>query len=1649
MKFFGTIVLAMACLVTAALQANVVINEIHYDPAIKTDLAEFVELHNNGSAGVSVAGWQLSGGVEFIFPAGASIAPGGYLVVAENPGAFARKFPGRTALGPWAGLLASEGEQLTVRDEAGRVVDQVEYQLGFPWPTVGSLPGYSIELINPAFDNDLGGNWRASVKGTPASGATTLVQAGTSWRYQKGVAEASTPSTAWRNLNFADSAWPEGPMPIGYDPSIAMGTTLSDMRGSYTSVFLRKKFTVADPAAFGALRLEAMYDDGFKLWINGKSALTASMPSGEAAYNAVATGGARESSAYDVFSIPSPASLLQAGENIIAVQLHNVSLADSSDAYIDLRLIGELGSANAGPTPGARNAAYDTNAAPQIRQVAHAPEQPHSGQPVIITAKITDPDGVAAVELQYQLIDPGSYIELNDAAYATTWTSAPMNDNGTSGDLRPADSIFTGVLPASLQTHRRLVRYRLIATDAKGMSVRAPYLDDPEPNFAYFVYDGVPDWSGAARPGSTAVQTFSSAEMSRLPAYHLIAKKTSVENATWNSKYTGDLYQWWGTLVYEGKVYDHIRYRARGGVWRYAMGKNMWKFDFNRGHDFEPRDDYGKRYKTTWRKLNLGANIQQGDFQHRGEQGMFESVGFRFFNLAGVESPKTHWATLRVVDENAEASASSQYNGDFWGLYLAIEQEDGRFLEEHDLPDGNLYKMEGYNGELNNQGRYAATDKSDIDAFTGGYRNVTPTEQWWRQNFDVDRYYSYQAVVQGIHHYDICYGKNYFYYLNPESAKWQVVTWDLDLTWADNMYDAGCGAVDEFKNRITTRAPFSTEYKNRVRELRDLLFNTDEAWRVIDEHASIVKGGNAVNILAADRAMWDYNPVMNNSSIVNPGKAGQGRFYQFPLESANDASLRGSFEAGVQIMKNYVVARGAVLDGLAADAAIPARPIIRYDGPGGYPVNRLAFRSSRFSGSGSFAAAKWRIGEVRPASGNERAVYEIEPVWESGESAAVDPTAVVPSDAVKVGHTYRARARIKDTAGRWSQWSAPIQFTAGEPDNAAALAANLRVSEVMYNPPAGNDLEFVELLNSSASLPLSLEGAVFTAGIDFVFPAGASLAPGEYALVIRGTDTAFRAHYGLGAGVKIFGRYDGALNNDGERITLKTAAAGQEIVSFAFKDRAEWPIAADGAGHSLVPKNSGNLDYGRNWRASLNIGGSPGLTDPAPADGVVINEIASHTDYVNPNKPEYDSNDWIELLNQGAQANLGDLYLSDQSSDLKKWRLPNVTLDSGARVSFDEVSHFHTPITSGFGLNKAGEEVYLSSFPASGPGRVVDAIRFKGQESELAWGRHPDGGEFFYTLAPTRDQSNVRTPGSAVISEIMYRPGLSNTVEEAWREYVELHNPAGVAVLLSNTNGPFRIDGGIAFVFPSNASILPGGTVVLVSFDPTNTTERDRFLSAYGIISSNVVLHGPFTGRLDNSSDRVALEKAEAPDVSGEGTSWVIVDEAIYTNESGANGDGRSLFRNDFSVTGNDPSNLRPGAPTPGGVASSGGGDRDGDGMPDEWESANGLNPDSAADAASDSDADGASNLAEYRAGTDPRNGSSVLRLSASRDGEGVRLGFSTVPGRTYAVEYRETFSSGGWIHLRDVTGAGGSVEVVDSTASGSRFYRVTTASAP
>src|SRR4051794_29376962 len=80
--------LHFASLIAFGAPNAVVFNEIHYQPANKTKLEKFIELHNPGAVSLDVGGWSISDGVDFTFPAGTKIDAGGFIVVAESPPAF-------------------------------------------------------------------------------------------------------------------------------------------------------------------------------------------------------------------------------------------------------------------------------------------------------------------------------------------------------------------------------------------------------------------------------------------------------------------------------------------------------------------------------------------------------------------------------------------------------------------------------------------------------------------------------------------------------------------------------------------------------------------------------------------------------------------------------------------------------------------------------------------------------------------------------------------------------------------------------------------------------------------------------------------------------------------------------------------------------------------------------------------------------------------------------------------------------------------------------------------------------------------------------------------------------------------------------------------------------------------------------------------------------------------------------------------------------------------------------------------------------------------------------------------------------------------------------------------------------------------------
>ena len=112
----------------------------------------------------------------------------------------------------------------------------------------------------------------AELGGAPSDLAETVYigPADSAWTYRKGTSEASNPGSAWRQPGFTeDATWISGQTPVGYGDGDD-NTTLNDMQGSYTTIYLRRMFTIPKGAAVPQRLLLRIYvDDGAVVWING------------------------------------------------------------------------------------------------------------------------------------------------------------------------------------------------------------------------------------------------------------------------------------------------------------------------------------------------------------------------------------------------------------------------------------------------------------------------------------------------------------------------------------------------------------------------------------------------------------------------------------------------------------------------------------------------------------------------------------------------------------------------------------------------------------------------------------------------------------------------------------------------------------------------------------------------------------------------------------------------------------------------------------------------------------------------------------------------------------------------------------------------------------------------------------------------------------------------------------------------------------------------------------------------------------------------------------------------------------------------------------------------------------------------------------
>ena len=205
-----------------------------------------------------------------------------------------------------------------------------------------------------------------------------------------------------------------------------------------------------------------------------------------------------------------------------------------------------------------------------------------------------------------------------------------------------------------------------------------------------------------------------------------------------------------------------------------------------------------------------------------------------------------------------------------------------------------------------------------------------------------------------------------------------------------------------------------------------------------------------------------------------------------------------------------------------------------------------------------------------------------------------------------------------DTFQAWSPaCNEPALFdVAVSGDPGASPGEGLVISEIAYNPnlPGVSDewSEFVELVNTTDQ-PINASGFRFDRGLDFTFPAGSVIAPGEYVTIIqRFGIIAFVGEYEPPA--LPIGEFTGRLDDGGETLRLVDAVGGL-VDEVTYDDVAPWPTEPDNGGVSLSLKDP-SLDnsLASSWGPSRSIGTPSAPNDTGPPGDVDCDGILTISD---------------------------------------------------------------------------------------------------------------------------------------------------------------------------------------------------------------------------------------------------------------------------------------------------------------------------------------------------------------------------------------------------------------------------------------------------
>jgi spore coat protein CotH len=787
------------------------------------------------------------------------------------------------------------------------------------------------------------------------------------------------------------------------------------------------------------------------------------------------------------------------------------------------------------------------------------------------------------------------------------------------------------------------------------------------------------------------------------------------------------------------------RYRGDTSRW---FPKKSWKIRFAATDRFGP--GLGQR------RLNLNAEYTDKSL-------LREYLAYDLLNRVGVLASQAEFARLEI-------------NGEYRGLFLQIEQVDQLFLHRRGFDvQGNLYEANyGNLTALDSAWVYPyyydkKTNTRDGDAYHDLHALATLISDTSDIDFpqaiadvlDVDGWLDWYAATILLGDFEFV-EKDYYLYHDFHTDRWHLVPWDFDQTFGHNWE----GVPDEevsWDNPIDSGTEHSKKFDDKWNVLVDRMMRVPEfRWqhgrRLIEWMAGPFSEAEMFARIDAAHA------AIQQAALTDPHKWG-----------SNDDFLAGPAE-----LKTYVTNRRAYLTSVVGDFMpdLPVPLVVNEfmadndstlaDEAGEFEdwieLHNTSLAAVDMGGmcltDDLAAPCQWRIpdgttlrggdflliwADNDPDQGPLHATFKL---GKSGGEIGLFDKAIfghAPIDTLTYGPqtTDVSYGRTTDGGTVWDTFSAPTPgwSNQGRPPT---------VSDVTHTPAEPEADQSV-----AVTAAVSDEGAINSVTLHYnggsvasqikINSQGQIVSRLRYDVVVAETGVPMYddgAHGDGAPGDGVYGATIPALPH-GTRVDYTVTAADDAGMTTTRRPREPWLAYVDPEIKPVV-QYVYQVGYHR-----------PPLT---------VNEfLALNHDGL---KDEAgNEEDWIELYNAGeTDLDIGGMHLSDSLRWPSWWVIPEGTVvpAHGYAVIWADQEPHEGPLHAAFALSGEGERITLHDSHAHNFG-FVDEVYFGPQQSDVSYGRHPDGDETWGSMPPTPGETNQLMPPT--IADVRHSPAFPTAAD--------------------------------------------------------------------------------------------------------------------------------------------------------------------------------------------------------------------------------------------------------------------------------------------